>query len=120
MAPRTAAIFWPAGRRWLTTGGLQDHVREVGESFGDGLRALAARHEVIRDVRGAGLMWGLDLAVDATPYINAALAHGLLVNRTATTVVRMLPPYVITSAEADEALRLLDGVFTDAAREGAS
>jgi len=57
-------------------------------------------------------MWGLDLAVDATPYIDAALQQGLLVNRTANTVVRMLPPFVITLAEVDEALTALDGVFT--------
>jgi acetylornithine/succinyldiaminopimelate/putrescine aminotransferase len=112
LACRAALVFLDA----LTSGGLQEHVGEVGGRFGEGLRALAARHSVIREVRGAGLMWGLDLAVDATAYIDAALNRALLVNRTANTVVRMLPPFVITRAEVDEALTVLDGVFTDVAR----
>jgi acetylornithine/succinyldiaminopimelate/putrescine aminotransferase len=109
LACRAALVFLNA----LTTGGLQNHVREVGGQFADGLRALATRHHVIREVRGAGLMLGLDLAVDAAPYIDAALKRGLLINRTAGTVIRMLPPFVIASAEVDEALALLDAVFTD-------
>jgi len=112
LACRAALVFLHA----LTTGGLQQHVREVGRQFADGLQALAARHPVIREVRTAGLMLGLDLAVDAAPYIDAALKRGLLINRTAGTVVRMLPPFVITRAEVEEALELLDAVFTDVAK----
>ena len=112
LACRAALVFLEA----LTSGGLQEHVREVGGRFGEGLRELVARHPVVREVRGAGLMWGLDLAVDATPYVEAALQRGLLVNRTADTVVRMLPPFVISRGELDEALTVLDGVFTDVAR----
>ena len=113
LACRAALVFLEA----LTTGGLQQHVREVGAQFGDGLRRLAAAHPVIREVRGAGLMLGLDLAVDASPYIDAALERGLLINRTAGTVVRMLPPFVITGAEVDTALALLNEVFTDVTRQ---
>ena len=53
-------------------------------------------------------MWGLDLDRPALPVVEAALQRGLLVNRTAETVVRLLPAYVITAAEIDEALVLLD------------
>jgi acetylornithine aminotransferase/acetylornithine/N-succinyldiaminopimelate aminotransferase len=116
LACRAALVFLEA----LTSGGLQEHVREVGGLFGEGLRALAARHPVVREVRGAGLMWGLDLRADAAPFIDAALKRGLLVNRTAGTVVRMLPPFVITRAEVDEALALLDRVFADVAAEAAT
>jgi len=116
LACRAALVFLEA----LTSGGLQEHVREVGGLFGEGLRSLAARHPVVREVRGEGLMWGLDLKADAAPFIDAALKRGLLVNRTAGTVVRMLPPFVITRAEVDEALALLDGVFADVATEGAA
>jgi acetylornithine/N-succinyldiaminopimelate aminotransferase len=70
-------------------------------------------------VRGAGLMWGLDVGVNATPYVDAALKRGLLINRTADTVIRMLPPYVISSAEIDSALTLLGQVFSDVSREAA-
>ena len=51
-----------------------------------------------------GLMWGLDLNVDAAPVVPAGLARGVIVNRTAETVVRLLPPLIITEAEVDDAL----------------
>ena len=59
---------------------------------------------MITAVRGAGLMRGLELAVDAAPVVEAALKTGLLVNRTAERVVRMLPPLTVTAAEIDEAI----------------
>jgi len=114
LACRAAIVFLDA-----LAGGLQEHVRQMGLRFGGGLRALAAAHPVIKDVRGAGLMWGLDLGVNVTPYIDAALKRGLLINRTADTVIRMLPPYVISAAEVDSALTLLGQVFSDVRPEGA-
>ena len=81
------------------------------------LGELAARHAgAIVDVRGAGLMAGLECAADATPIVAAALERGLLVNRTSTTVVRLLPAYVVTEADIDEAVAILDQVFSEGAR----
>lgn len=97
--------------------GLLDHVRRVGPVFADGLRALARKHPMVVEVRGAGLMQGLVLDRDATPVVPAALERGLIVNRTAERVVRMLPPYIITEAEIAEALSRLDAALS--AVEGA-
>ena len=72
---------------------------------------MAARHPVIKEVRGAGLIWGLELTRDAAPVIQEGLARGVIVNRTAETVVRLLPPLVITETEIDEALGRLDAAF---------
>jgi len=108
LACRAALVYLEA-----LEGGLLEHVRKVGAHFEAGLKALAARHGVIIDVRGAGLMWGLELSVDAAPVVPAALTRGLIVNRTSERVVRMLPPLVITEAEIDRGLALLDQVFTD-------
>ena len=72
---------------------------------------MAARHPVIREVRGAGLIWGLELTRDAAPVIQEGLARGVIVNRTAETVVRLLPPLVITEPEIDEALGRLDAAL---------
>ncbi len=81
------------------------------------LRDLAGRHPgAIAEVRGAGLMAGLQCAADTTPIVAAARARGLLVNRTAATVVRLLPAYLVTDAEIDEAVAILDGVFSEGAR----
>jgi len=81
----------------------------------NGLRGLADRHpEAVAEVRGAGLIAGLDLKNDAASVVNAALERGLLINRTSTTVIRMLPPYIVTTAEVDEALEILDAVLATA------
>ena len=66
---------------------------------------------MIRELRGEGLMWGLDLDRPAAPIVDAAIKQGLLVNRTADTVVRLLPPFIITTEEIDEAIGLLDAAF---------
>ena len=95
----------------LTEGGLIDHVRRVGRFFEQRLREVAARHAIVKDVRGAGLIWGLELSQDAGPVVPAGLSHGVVVNRTAETVVRLLPPLVITEAEAGEALDRLDAAL---------
>jgi acetylornithine/N-succinyldiaminopimelate aminotransferase len=95
----------------LDAGGLLGRVSRVGDHLERGLRSMAARHPLIKEVRGAGLMWGLELTRDAAPVIQEGLARGVIVNRTAETVVRLLPPLVITETEIDEALGRLDAAF---------
>jgi len=116
LACRAALVFLDA----LTTGGLQDHVRKVGAQFGAGLCELAGRHAVIREVRGAGLMWGIDLRVDAAPFVQVALRRRVLINRTANTVLRLLPPFVITEAEVAESLSQLDAILAEGVQERAA
>ena len=79
--------------------GCFDHVAAMGDLVERGLRAMVARLGLDADVRGKGLIWGVDLGRDAAAVIPAALDRGLVVNRTSETVVRLLPPYVITEAE---------------------
>jgi acetylornithine/N-succinyldiaminopimelate aminotransferase len=83
-------------------------MRRVGAYLFDQLRALAAEHAaLVAEVRGAGLIAGLDLRVDAAPVVQAALERGLIVNRTSGTVVRLLPPYIATEPDVDEAMAIL-------------
>jgi acetylornithine/succinyldiaminopimelate/putrescine aminotransferase len=109
LGTRAAAFFLDR----LINGGLLEHVRSVGDHFERQLRSLALRYPVIVEVRGAGLMRGLQLRVDATPVVDAARERGLLVNRTDEKVVRMLPPLTIEAAEIDRAMDILDGVLAD-------
>ena len=95
----------------LVGGGLLAHIGRVGPHFEQQLKAMAARHSIVKDVRGGGLMWGLELSCDAAPVVPAALERLVVVNRTAETVVRLLPPLVITETEADEALGRLDAAL---------
>ena len=95
------------------TAGLMAHVKKTGAHLESRLREMQKRHPAIVDVRGAGLMWGLELNTDAAPVHEAAIRQGVLVNRTAGTVIRLLPPLVITEAELDRALGLLDAAFSE-------
>ena len=107
LATRAASVFLEQ----LTEHGLLEHVRRVGDHFERRLRTLALQHPVVVEVRGAGLMRGLELRVDAAPVIDRAREQGLLLNRTAERVVRMLPPLVIETAEIDRAMAILDEVL---------
>ena len=92
---------------------LLPHIRTVGAHFERGLRAMAARHDgAIAEIRGKGLMWGLDLGRDAGPVVQHALEHGLLVNRTNETVVRLLPPYIVTESDIDRGLTILEAALS--------
>jgi predicted acetylornithine/succinylornithine family transaminase len=109
-----AALFF---LEQLMDGGLLEHVRDAGAHFERQLRTLALKHPVIEEVRGSGLMWGLQLKVDATPIIDGARERGLIVNRTHEKVVRMLPPLNIEKADLDRAAGILDQVFASVPAE---
>jgi predicted acetylornithine/succinylornithine family transaminase len=90
---------------------LLAHVASVGEHFEARLQGLAAAHSMVQEVRGAGVIRGLELDRPASAIVDAARPLGLLVNATARTVVRLLPPLTITVAEIDEAMDRLDQAF---------
>lgn len=92
----------------LVKGGLLAHITRVGKHLEGRLRALADHHASIIDIRGVGLMWGIELNTDSGPVVDEARTRGLLVNRTGGTVVRLLPPLVITESEIDRAVDILD------------
>jgi predicted acetylornithine/succinylornithine family transaminase len=92
--------------------GLIGHVREMSSVFEHALNRLAAEHDLVASTRGVGAMRALELTIDAAPVVEGALRAGLLVNRTAERVVRLLPPLNVTKAEIDEAASILDGVLS--------
>ncbi|MBA3269569.1 MAG: acetylornithine transaminase [Acidobacteria bacterium] len=100
---------------YLPPAGLIGHVREMASVFDAAFNRLAAAHDIVAATRGVGVMRALELTVDATPVIEGALKAGLLVNRTAEKVVRMLPPLTVTQSEIEEAVTILDRVLTSVA-----
>jgi acetylornithine/N-succinyldiaminopimelate aminotransferase len=93
-------------------GGLQASIARVSAHLFARLRDMQARHPaVITEVRGVGLIAGVDLSRDAQTVVAAALDRGLLINRTSTTVVRLLPAYIATERDVDEAMGILDEVL---------
>ena len=90
---------------------LLPHIRDVGGYFRDGLSELQRRHSFIKEVRGFGLMIGLELDIPGKQFVLDGMAESLLFNCTHDTVLRFLPPYIITEQEVDRALRVLGKLF---------
>jgi acetylornithine/N-succinyldiaminopimelate aminotransferase len=109
-----AAVFF---LEQLMDKGLLEHVNAVAPHFERRLRTIALRHPLVVEVRGAGLMRGLELRVDALPVVETAREHGLIVNRTDEKVVRMLPPLTIEIEELERALDILDTVLAQVGSE---
>jgi acetylornithine/N-succinyldiaminopimelate aminotransferase len=110
LACRAALVFLDE----LTKTGLMQHVAAIGAHIERGLQAIASRQPAIKAVRGAGVIWGIDIDRPAAAVVDAARERRLLVNRTSDTVIRLLPPYIITESEIDEALPLLEAAIASA------
>jgi acetylornithine/N-succinyldiaminopimelate aminotransferase len=95
------------------------NVRERGAELRDGLEKLAAGFDFIREVRGEGLMVGVDLAVDGTPYVAQALRRGLLINCTHDHILRLLPPFIIRRRDVAEFLKKFEMVLARTPRPAA-
>ena len=97
----------------LSDGDLCRHVREVSEYFIKTLKSLQSKYpSVVLDVRGRGLMLGIKLAVSPRLVIDAAMERGLLVASAGYDVLRFVPPLTVTNAEVDQAVSILDDVFS--------
>ena len=89
---------------------LLAHIREMGDYFRARLDRLKLRHSGVREVRGMGLMMGMDLhsAETAKAVVAQLLQQGILINRTNETVLRFLPPYIIHKKQVDQLICALD------------
>jgi 4-aminobutyrate aminotransferase len=105
---------------------LMDNAHEVGAHFRERLEALKEKYAVIGDVRGMGLMQGIELVKDrktkepatelTSQLMERARANGLLVGRggLSSNVIRMTPPLNISKSDAEQAVAILDKSFADA------
>ena len=98
----------------IKSSNLLDHVADLGAYLYDGLLQLQAEHTAIAAVRGGGLMLGIDFhSAELAKTLQAELmAQHILVNRTHETVIRLLPPYLITREHADEFLAAFGDLLT--------
>jgi 4-aminobutyrate aminotransferase len=137
---RAEVMAWPPGAHASTFGGnpvscaaavatiallrdsLLQNATEVGAHLQAGLQALQAKHPLIGDVRGKGLMVGVELVRDRTTkeratterdrVVNEAFSRGLLILGAGRNAVRFSPPLVLTKAQADTAVRIFDECLT--------
>ncbi|MGA6827790.1 acetylornithine transaminase [Nitrospira sp. NS4] len=101
--------------RVLIEGRILDQARRMGEYLLKGLADVKDRHRVVRDVRGLGLLQGMELDIDAKAVVADCLARGVLVNATSERVLRFVPPLIITQREIDRVLEILSAIFNQRA-----
>lgn len=89
------------------------NVQARGKQLQQGLQALAVRYDVIKDIRGQGLLVGAELHVDAAPLMVAARDKGLLILLAGPKVLRFLPALNISATEVDEALAIIGAVLEE-------
>ena len=90
---------------------LLPQIQRVGGYFHVQLNELARKHALVKEVRGFGLMIGVELDRPGKQMVLDAMAEGLLINCTHETVLRFLPPYIATEKEVDQALKILAKLF---------
>jgi len=99
---------------------LLAQVRERGAELSAGLKKLAARFDFIREVRGQGLMLGVDLSCDGAPIVQEALRRGVLINCTHDHILRLLPPFIIRKRDVAEFLTKLGAVLIATSKAAAN
>ncbi len=94
------------------------HVEETGAYFKAGLERLAKKYPaLVKDVRGTGLILGMELTIPGTPIVNQALEKGFILNCTVGKVLRFIPPLIVTNEQVDAVLGVLDELLGAAAEK---
>lgn len=93
---------------------LLSNVLGRGRELRDGLEKIAAKFDFIREIRGEGLMLGIDLSIDGASFVQEALKQGLLINCTHEHILRLLPPFIIRQKDVAEFLRKFESVLRQA------
>ncbi len=95
----------------LEDGWLVSNCARIGEYFKKGLAGLKQKYNFIRDIRGKGLLIGMELDIDGTDIVKDAMKEGYLINCTMQKVLRFVPPLIVTEEEIDGLIQALDRIF---------
>jgi acetylornithine/N-succinyldiaminopimelate aminotransferase len=95
---------------------LLANIRERSAEICVGLDKLATKFDFIKEVRGEGLILGIDLSIDGAPLVAQALANGLLINCTHEHIIRLLPPFILRKRDVSEFLHKFEKVLASAAK----
>lgn len=96
----------------LTQDGLVENAAKTGRYFREKLLGLKERHRIIREVRGLGMMLGVELRFDVKDVLFDGISHGLLLLYSGRNIIRLLPPLVMDETTVSRAVEIMDGVLT--------
>ena len=92
---------------------LLENADQLGRYTMDKLEQLKQKHSIIDSVRGVGLMIGVQLNSSGTGIVDKCLENNLRINCTQGTVLRFMPPMIVTKNQIDQAIEILDGVLSE-------
>jgi len=96
----------------LTQDGLVNNAAKMGRFFKEKLEGLKERHKIIREVRGLGMMLGVELRFEVKDMLFDGISQGLLMLYSGRNILRLLPPLVMDEATVSRAVEIMDGVLT--------
>jgi len=96
----------------LTQDGLIENAARVGKFFMDGLEKLKEKHSIVRDVRGKGMMIGVEMKFEVKDILLDGIQEGVLLLYSGRNILRFLPPLVMSESEVTKVLEVLDRLFT--------
>ncbi len=96
----------------LTQDGLVENAARVGKHFKESLLRLKEKHRIIREVRGLGMMLGVELRFEVKDVLFDGISHGLLTLYSGRNIIRLLPPLVMDEATVSRAVEIMDSVLT--------
>ena len=97
----------------LTQDGLVENAKNMGEKFLHGLNDLKSKHKIIREIRGKGLMIGVELKFEVKDILMEGIKKGLLLLYSGRNILRLLPPLVISDEDVTKSLQILDVLLTN-------
>jgi acetylornithine/succinyldiaminopimelate/putrescine aminotransferase len=95
----------------ILNGGILENVKRVGEYFFRQLQELKSKYSVIKEVRGRGLILGVELNIEGADIVKECMDKGVLINCTGGNVLRFVPPLVITEKDVDVVVNILEEVI---------
>ena len=96
----------------LTQDGLIKNAEKNGAKFIEGLKKLQEKHDIIREVRGKGLMIGVELKFEVKDILMEGIKEGILLLYSGRNILRLLPPLVISEEDITKVLDTLDVLLT--------
>jgi acetylornithine/succinyldiaminopimelate/putrescine aminotransferase len=91
--------------------GVLKNCQTVGKYLYNGLVSLKKKYPFIVDIRGMGLIWGIELSIDGNAVLKALMDEGVIINCTKGNILRLLPPLIVKNEEVDLFLEIADRVF---------
>jgi acetylornithine/LysW-gamma-L-lysine aminotransferase len=102
-----------AALKALTEDGLIENSEKMGKKFKEGLEELKEKHTMIREIRGKGLMIGIEMKFEVRDILMGLIKKGVLMLYSGRNILRILPPLVISEEDVTKVLHALDSILTE-------